>query len=70
MLIKLTDEQNEELEDRYKEAVNECLRYEKLAKDNPHLRPLYDRYAIEEFGKAAAYYLLGDFELEPRIEEF
>lgn len=70
MLIKLTGEQNEELEDRYKEAVNECLRYEKLAKDNPHLRPLYDRYAIEEFGKAAAYYLLGDFELEPRIEEF
>lgn len=70
MLIKLTKEQNEELEDRYKGSVNECLRYEKLAKDNPHLRPLYDRYAIEEFGKAAAYYLLGDFELEPRIEEF
>ena len=70
MLEGLTKEQNEELEDRYKEAVNECLRYEKLAKDSPHLRPLYDRYAIEEFGKAAAYYLLGDFELEPRIEEF
>lgn len=42
MLIKLTSEQNQELQARYKEAVDNALEYKQLANINPNLRSYYD----------------------------
>ena len=68
MLIKLTGEQNQELQARYKEAVDNALKYKQLAKkdSNPHSH-YYDLF-WDEWGQATAYYLLGQFEMDPRLK--
>lgn len=69
MLIKLTDEQNQELQARYKEAVDKALEYKQLANINPNLRSYYDDLFWDKWGQATAYYLLGEFDIDPRLKE-
>ena len=69
MLIKLTNEQNQELQARYKEAVDNALECKQLANMNPNLRSYYCDMFWDNWGQATAYYLLGQFELDPRLKE-
>lgn len=69
MLIKLTDEQNQELQARYKEAVDKALEYKQLANMNPNLRSYYYDLFWDKWGQATAYFLLGEFELDSRLKE-
>ena len=69
MLIKLTGEQNQELQARYTEAVDKALEYKQLANINPNLRSYYDGLFWDKWGQATAYFLLGQFELDPRLKE-
>lgn len=69
MLIKLTSEQNQELQARYKEAVDNALEYKQLANINPNLRSYYDDLFWDKWGQATAYFLLGQFELDLRLKE-
>jgi hypothetical protein len=69
MLIKLTDEQNQELQARHKEAVDKALEYKQLANINPNLRSYYDDLFWDKWGQATAYFLLGQFELDLRLKE-
>ena len=69
MLIKLTSEQNQELQARYNEAVDNALEYKQLANMNPNLRSYYYDLFWDNWGQATAYYLLGEFELDSRLKE-
>lgn len=69
MLKGLTKKQNEELQDRYKEAVDKALEYKQLANINPNLRSYYDDLFWDKWGQATAYFLLGQFELDSRLKE-
>ena len=68
MLIKLTGEQNQELQVRYKKSVDKALEYKQLANINPNLRSYYDDLFWDKWGQATAYFLLGQFELDSRIK--
>lgn len=69
MLIKLTNEQNQELQARYKEAVDNALEYKQLANMNPNLRSYYYDLFWNKWGQATAYYLLGEFDIDPMLKE-
>ena len=69
MLIKLTGEQNQELQVRYKKAVDNALKYRQLAKMDSDPHSHYYAGFWDAWGQATAYYLLGQFELDPRLKE-
>ena len=69
MLEGLTKKQNEELQARYTEAVDKVLEYKHLANINPNLRSYYEDLFWDKWGQATAYFLLGEFELDPRLKE-
>lgn len=70
MLIKLTSEQNQELQARYKKAVDNALKYRQLAKMDSDPHSHYYDWFWDAWGQATAYFLLGEFELDPRLKEY
>lgn len=69
MLEGLTKKQNQELQARYKEAVDNALEYKQLANMNPNLHSYYYDLFWDKWGQATAYFLLGEFELDSRLKE-
>ena len=69
MLEGLTKKQNQELQVRYKKTVDNALEYKQLANMNPNLRSYYYDLFWDKWGQATAYYLLGEFDIDPRLKE-
>ena len=69
MLEGLTKKQNEELQASYKKAVDNALKYKQLAKMDSDPHSHYYDWFWDAWGQATAYYLLCDFELDPRLKE-